>query len=253
MEYLKSYIQAVSRLPEKIFEKEKINLVKAAAIMSEATASGNLIHIFGTGAHSSMAGEEFFLRPGSLMNINPIFDPGLSVTHGAYRSWMIEKLTGYAKPILDYYKFNCRDVMVIVNAYGLNCVTIDAALEAKKKGLTVIALTSEEFARSVPDDLPSRHPSKRSLYELNEVDVLVDLHIPVGDCVIKIPEMEQKMGPVSTICFSIALAMLNAITVKMLYGKGIEPDVIKSPYEAVSGNEQNEKMIGKYYEIIKHL
>ena len=253
MEYLDSYIQSVSKLPEEIFEGEKANILKAARIMAEVCEKGKLIHIFGTGAHSSMAGEEFFLRPGSLMNINPIFDPGLSVTHGASRSWMIEKLKGYAKPILDYYKLTPGDVMIIANSYGINCLTIDAAMEAKRKGLTVIALTSKEFADSVPKDFPSRHPNKKSLYELEELDLVIDLHVPAGDCLIQIPGMVQKMGPVSTICLSIALALLNAVTIKILHDKGIEPDMIKSPYIVKDGSQNNEKMIDKYYEIIKHL
>lgn len=253
MEYLKNYIQTVSMLPQTIFDKEKENIKKAAGVIAEATMKGSLIHIFGTGAHSSMTGEEFFLRPGSLMNINPIFDPGLSVTHGAYRSWMIEKLTGYVKPILDYYKFNSGDVIIIANPYGINCATIDAAIEAKKKGLTVIALTSKEFADSVPREFPSRHPCRKSLHELDEVDIVIDLHVPVGDCMIEIPEMEQRMGPVSTICCSILLSMLNAVSVKTLCEKGMEPDVIKSPYVASDAALHNEKMIDKYYERIKHI
>jgi len=253
MDFLKEYVETISQLPKIIFESEMDNIVRAASIIANATKTGNLVHIFGTGAHSSMAGEEFFLRPGSLMNINPIFDPGLSLSHGAYRSWMIELLTGYAKPVMDYYYFKDGDVIIIVNAYGINCVTIDAAMEAKKRNLTVIAITSKDLAGSVPKDFPSRHPCKKSLHELEEVDVVIDLHIPAGDAVVQIPGMPQKTGPVSTISYCIVLGLLNSIAVKLLHDDGFEPDVIMNPYSNAKGSENNEKMIEKYYEIIKHL
>ena len=253
MDCLMNYAKAVSELPQIILEKENLNIEKAAKFMADTYEKGGLIHIFGTGAHSSIAGEEFFLRPGSLMNINPIFDPGLSVTHGAYRSWMIEKLNGYATPVLDYYKINQGDVMIIVNAYGINSVTIEAAIESKRKGATVIAVTSKDFALSVSRDYPSRHYSQKCLHELKEVDLVIDSHVPAGDCVSEIPGIEQKLGAVSTICNCIVLGLLNTAAVKLLIDMGIEPDMIKSPYYIKDANTNNSNMINKYYEIIRHI
>jgi uncharacterized phosphosugar-binding protein len=252
MDYLEDYIQTISQMPRKIFNSEKTNILSAAKLMANATQAGKFIHIFGTDAHSSIAGEEFFWRVGGLMNINPIFDPGFSLAHGAYRCWMIEQLPGYAASILNYYMLNSNDVIIIVNSYGINRVTIDAAIEAKNKGLTVIAITSKKLADSIPKQHSLRHPSKYSLYELKEVDIVIDGGIIEEDNIIKIPEMEQKMGPLSTIYNSIVLGMLNAVTVKMLYERGFEPDILKCMYEN-DGMKHNEKMIEKYNDIIKHL
>lgn len=248
-----SYLSYTAGLPALIWENEREAILQAATLMADCYERGKLTHIFGTGAHSSIAGEEFFLRPGSLMNINPMFDPGLSVTHSAWRSWMIESLTGYARPIIDYYPIHDGDVFLVVNPYGLNCVTIDAANIAKEKGASVVALCSKEFGASVPTDFPSRHPSGKNLFELPSVDVVIDLHVCKGDTLIAADKFEQTMGPVSTICVSLALSFLNAATVDALVGRGISPDVIRSPYTMANATVHNQAMVDKYYDRIKHI
>jgi uncharacterized phosphosugar-binding protein len=246
------YVRVLSEKPGEILSKESDRIEAAARILADATRAGRLIHVFGTGAHSSMAGEEMFLRPGGLMNINPIFDPGLSVQHGASRSFMIEKLTGYARPILDYYRTAPGDVMLVVNAYGINAVTIDAAMVAKEKGMTVIAVTSPAFSDFVPKDHPARHPCGKSLYELDEVDLVIDSHVPAGDAVIAIPGTDHVAGPVSTLCNCIVLGLLNAAAVKLLCDDGTVPDVIRSPY-LPGGAAHNARMLEKHYERIRHI
>lgn len=253
MDFLRCYIDAIANLQEQIYYAERDRIEQAAEKMAETYINGNLIHIFGTGTHASMAGEELFLRPGSLMNISPIFDPGLSVVHGAYRSWMIEDLTGYAKPVLDYYHIEAGDTILIINAYGINSVTIDAAIESKKKGATVIAISSKSYAEAVDQQSPSRHPSGKNLNELDSIDVFIDSHVPAGDCVIGLPGSNQKLGPVSTLCNCIILGMLNAAAVIKLERKGIEPETIKDPNFFKDGLQNNIMMINKYYERIKHI
>jgi hypothetical protein len=116
--------------------------------------------------------------------LDAILDPGTNLIHGAKRSNYIERTPGYAIGVLDAYGVGRRlgEVMVIVNAYGINSMTIDTVLECKRRNITTIAVTSSSFAKIVPPGAKSRHPSGRNLFE--EADIFIDNHLPVGDAVL---------------------------------------------------------------------
>ena len=251
MEAMRTYYERVTDLLKRV-EKEKENVAKAARLTSEAIEKDRLLHVFGTGGHSYIGAEEMFWRAGGLVPVNPIFDPGVSLSHGGTRSSMIERLPGYVKPVLEYYQVKKDDVMIIVNAYGINSATIDAAIESKRMGAKVIAITSPEFSKVVPLDHPARHPSKKSLFELEEVDVVLDCHMPPGDAVVEIEGFSQKVAPVSTILNAFLLNSIVACTVENLVKKGITPPVWMSG-NMPGGDEANKKYIEKYFERIKHL
>ena len=251
MDFLQGYVELVGGLPGLIAERETPAILTAARAMAEVTRRDGLIHIVGTGAHSSIGCSEFFARHGSLMNINPIFDPAYSLAHGASRCWMIERLTGYVRPVLDYYYFESGEVFIIVNPYGINCNTIDAALWAREKGLYVVAVTSPDFSRAVPAGHASRHPLGHNLCDL--ADVTIDMHLPPGDTAAAIDGFEHTCAPVSTISLSVILAMLNAQTVRLLVESGHRPDVLANPYSCADAAEHNQAMIRKYYERVKHI
>jgi uncharacterized phosphosugar-binding protein len=104
-----------------------------------------LIHVIGTGGHSNLGAEEMFWRAGGLVPINAILDPGTALIHGALRSNFVERSSGYAKAVLD--------------AYGINSMTIEVALEAKRRGVKSIGVTSPSFGEKVPKGHPARHAS----------------------------------------------------------------------------------------------
>ena len=251
MDFLKNYYDYIAALPGIIAEKETPAILKAARALADVTKKGGLIHVIGTGAHSSIGVSEFFVRPGSLMNVNPIFDPAFCLSHGASRCWMIERLPGYVRPVLDYYYFEPNEPIVIINPYGVNCAAIDAAEWSKEKGLFVIAVTSPEFSRAVPEDSASRHPSGKNLCDL--ADITIDMHLPAGDAVVRIGGTDHSCAPVSTICLSVILSALNAHAVRMLTEEGCEPDLLASPYTYPDAAGHNKAMVEKYIERVKHL
>ncbi len=95
-----------------------------------------------------MAAEEVLWRAGGLAPINAILDPGTNLIHGAKRSNVIERTAGYAASVLNAYRVGLTpgEVIIIVNAYGINAMCIDTVLEAQKRKMTSIAITSREFA-----------------------------------------------------------------------------------------------------------
>ncbi|MGE5552208.1 MAG: sugar isomerase domain-containing protein [Bacteroidota bacterium] len=219
----KAYLETIIALLTAIEEEERDSIDHAAAILAQKAAEDRLINVIGPGGHSNMAVEEVFWRAGGLANVNAILDPGTNLIHGAKRSMSVERTPGYAPTVLEAYGVNAGDVLVIVNAYGINAMTIDCALEAKKKGIATIGVTSTSFARTVPAGAPARHPSGRNLYEL--VDVFIDNHLPLGDAVIEIEGMRPKMGATSTYVNSFAVNLLMMRTAEKLIAMGIRPPV----------------------------
>lgn len=219
----RNYLSAVTELLATIEREEQGSIDKAAEVLANATSQGRLIHVIGPGGHSNMAVEETFWRAGGLASINAILDPGTNLIHGARRSSMIERTPGYAKSVLDAYGVENGDPLIIVNAYGINSMTIECALECKARGATSIAITSRSFADNVPAGAPARHPSGQNLYQL--ADIFINNHMPYGDAIVPIDGVPQKMGPTSTFAnvFSINLLMMK--TVEKMITMGIKPAI----------------------------
>jgi uncharacterized phosphosugar-binding protein len=244
------YYAAVSELIRTIYEKERESIEAAAEILAGQIARDNVIHVFGSGGHSYIGAEEMAWRAGGLVPINPIFDPGVSLSFGAMRSTAVERVPGYMPAVLKTYQLKAGEAMIIVNAYGINCATIDTALEAKRLGLTVIGVTGTFTAEALAPDHPSRHPSGKNLHEI--VDVFVNTYVPLGDGVVEVENFSEKVAPVSTIANAFALQLIVAETVNLLVERGIDPPVWKSA-NSPGGDEHNKKYIEKYTGVIKYL
>jgi len=244
------YFNKVVELLEKIKSTEIENVEKAADAMVQAILQNRLIHVFGTGGHSDLGAREMFWRAGGLAPVNAILDPGISLEHGARRATSVERTPGYAQAVLKQYPLEKGDVIIITNPWGINSVTIDAAMEAKRLGLTVIANTSPGFSKSVPPDHPARHPSKRNLCDI--ADIVIDNHMPFTDAVVEIEGLDQKVSPVSTILTAFILNSIVALVAEKLMKKGVTPPVWMSG-NIPGGDERNKEYFEKYRGKIKHL
>jgi len=149
MDVIAQYHAAITAMLQKIADTQKEAIGKAARRCADAIAEDRYLYVIGTGGHSYIACEEMFWRAGGLVPVYPILDPGFSVSHGAWRSMLIERTPGYVIPILKYHGVGKGDVLIVCNAYGINAATIDACLEGKRLGATVIGVTSTEFATQV--------------------------------------------------------------------------------------------------------
>jgi uncharacterized phosphosugar-binding protein len=244
------YHQAATVVIDAILKDEQGKINAAAAILADQIASGNLINVFGSGGHSFIGAEEFFYRAGGLVPVNPIFETGVSLPPGGRRSTSIERTPGYMPGILETYGLKAGQVMVIINAYGINSATIDTALFCRKLGLKTIGLTSPKIALALAPDHPSRHPSGKNLHEL--VDLFVDTHVPMGDAAIELAGFAERVGPVSTIATAFTVESIVVETIDLLLRRGIDPPVWKSG-NSPGGDEYNQKYLDKYAGVIKHL
>ena len=248
---LQQYRDAIAKAIEQISQEEPV-VKEAARVMAKSIAEGNLIHVIGPGWHSNMAVEEVLWRSGGLVPINAILDAGTNLIHGAKRSNYIERTPGYAPKVLDAYGVGKKpgEVIVIVNAYGINAMCIDTALEARKRKMVSIGITSRDFADRLPKDHPSRHPSGKNLYQ--EVDYFINCHLPYGDAVVEVEGCPQKVGPTATICNVFTINFLMVETVKALASMGIQPPVWMSA-NLPGGDEANRAYEEKYRPLIRHL
>jgi uncharacterized phosphosugar-binding protein len=248
-----TYQTRVHELLHEIARTQGEKIQAAARLIADCLGNDRLVHVFGTGGHSNMAAEEMFYRSGGLVPVNAIFDPGVSLAFGAIRSTVIERAPGYAPRVLDVYGVGPGDVLVVVNAYGINSTTIDAAAEGKRRGASIIAVTSPTFTKHIPPDHPARHPSGKNLFELPEVDVCIDCHMPVGDAVVQLEGMGgTPVGPVSTIVNAFCLDSMVVAAVELMLSRGQTPPVWYSS-NMPGGDERNRAAIAKYRGRLRHL
>lgn len=227
----------------RIKDEEKERISYAAKLIADQIEKDKLVYVWGPGGHSNLAAMEVFFRAGGLMHISAILDEGTMISNGALRSMAIERTPGYGRIVIDDNQIGEGDLLIIANAYGMNTACVDAAFRAKELGATTIAVTSVEHANSTPLDHPARHPSKVNLYQA--CDCYVDSKVPVGDAVIPVPGIDQKMGPVSTFCNAYAMNCLMLEAAQILGERGVEVPIWKSG-NCKGGDEWNNQFIQRF-------
>jgi len=245
MNKIREYREIITNTLLKIEENELDKIEKAAEIASETILKDKFIYVFGTG-HSMALALEVFYRAGGLVPIYPIFDLSISALNGALKSTALERLSGYGKILIDYYKPSKESTLIIVSTSGKNSVPIEMAIEAKNRGINTIGVTSLSFSKNVPIE----NPYGKRLFEV--VDIAIDDHVPLGDAVLEIKGIKQKFAPISTIINSFILHSIMIKTIEKIKDKGIKPPIWTSG-NVPEGMESNKQYIEKYYEKIKHL
>ena len=250
MDMLKTYLGLVTEQLNQIEQTQKETLSKAALIMADRIAEDKPVFVFGPGGHSNLGTQEICFRAGGLMHINPILDEGTLLSNGALRSMAIERLPGYGRIVMEKSGFAKNDVLILVNAYGINSALIDAALFCKEAGGTLIAVSSRQHAENTSPDHPARHPTKKNLCDI--ADVLLDCNVPIGDALVQIKGLEQKMGAVSTFANAFLLNSLVLETAQILAGRGIVPPIWRSG-NAPGGDEWNNQFLDRFKNRIRYL
>lgn len=250
MDITTKYREAIMRCLELIEKTEEDAFSRGAGLLADALLADRLINVIGPGGHSNIAVEEVFWRAGGLVGINAILDAGTNLIHGAKRSNIVERTPGYARAVFNAYNLQKDDVLVIVNAYGINAMTIDAALLSRERGIHTIGITSTSFAENVPKDAPARHPLGHNLADL--VDVYINNHLPFGDAVVSIPGVKQNMGSMSTFVNAFSINCLMMKTAEKLVQFGVEPKVWMSA-NLPDGDMHNRLYEQEYAPRIRHL
>jgi uncharacterized phosphosugar-binding protein len=244
------YYDDVTALMRRILTEERDAIDRAAMRLADQVAADRLVHVYGPGGHSNLASQEIFFRAGGLMHVSAILDEGTLLSSGALRSMAIERTPGYGKIVIADQRLGDTDVLILVNAYGINAALIDAALEAKRRGVFLIGVNSHEHASNSKPEHPARHPTRQNLHDL--VDVAIDCKVPIGDALVSVPGMSERIGAVSTFANAFALNSLVIHTVAKLVARGIEPPVWRSG-NAPGGDEANAKFIARFSDRVRKL
>src|SRR5947209_4709146 len=188
-----TYLEEVRGVIDRIADTQGDTIARAARIGANAILRDGLVHLFGSG-HSRMAVEEMYPRYGSFPGFHPIVEQSLSNHHqvvgsnGQRQAMFIENAEGLGRVILDNFELDpARDVMMVVSAGGTNAVPVEVALEAKARGLRVIALTSVEHSRvSKP-----KHSGGKRLFEV--ADLVLDTCTPPGDAAVYVEGLDTPV------------------------------------------------------------
>lgn len=245
-----TYLERVTALLAQIAAEEGPAILRAAAAVADRIVEDRLIYVIGPGGHSQIGAEEVFSRAGGLACISSFIDDGFYLGNGSGRSMAIERTPGYARAILSQSEMGAGDILFIVNAYGINSATIDSADYARENGIASVGVTSIANQRGLPKGHPSRHPTNRDLCDL--VDIVIDTKMPLGDAVMTLDDVTEKVGPVSTFvnAFAMNAVMLEAIA--ELARRGVEPPVWRSS-NSPGGDEANVAVMARYKPRVKGL
>ena len=244
------YLDDTHALMKRILIEERNSIDKAAEKIAAQIAADKLVHIYGPGGHSNLASQEIFFRAGGLMHVSAILDEGTLLSGGALRSMAIERTPGYGKIVINDWQLSADDLLILVNAYGINAALIDAALEAKRKGIFLVGFSSHEHANQTSRTHPARHPTAKNLHEI--VDISIDTKVAIGDAIVSLPGLTERIAAVSTFANAFALNNLVIRTLAKLTEQGIEAPIWRSG-NAPGGDEANAKFISRFKGRVKRL
>ncbi|HRN71954.1 MAG TPA: sugar isomerase domain-containing protein [Ginsengibacter sp.] len=205
----------------KIEETQMENIRKAAEIMADSIEAKRWVHTFGCG-HATIPVEEMYPRIGGFVGFHPMVELPLTFfTHitgemGVHQFVFLERVEGYGVEIMKGYNFDARDTMWIFSHSGINNVNIDVALEAKKKGMKVIAFGSAAAAKGKQ----TRHSSGKTIFDI--ADVVVDSCAPIEDASVPVKDHQDKLGPVSTMAFVTCVWMTVTTVAEILVERGFK-------------------------------
>lgn len=244
------FLAEVTGIINRIHTEEKASILDAAKRLADHVSQDRIFYIWGPGGHSNLGAMEIFFRAGGLMHVSAILNTETLLSNGALKSMHAERLPGYGKVVIEDYGIGAGDLLLIVNAYGINSATIDAALTAKDRGAFVIGISSFEHAEQTAADHPARHPSKKNLHEV--ADLAIDCKIRIGDAVVEIDNFEQKVGPLSTFANAYVLNCIVIEAIQNLVSNGINPPVWRSG-NAPGGDEWNQQFLDRFRDRIRML
>jgi len=210
------------------------------AIYSTLKARGRFF-VTGTG-HSHMLAEEFYTRAGGLASVIPILLTEFQLHEHPLKSTAVERLTAYAPIIFEVYGLQKGDVLLIASNSGRNGLIVELALEAKARGLTVIAITSVEGTRTQT----SRHSSGKKLCEV--ADIVLDNCSVEGDACCTIDDFGQRMGATSTITGAYLVQQLSMAVAAAFWADGTRPPVFMSS-NVDGADEGNRELFRRFYHV----
>jgi uncharacterized phosphosugar-binding protein len=217
----KQWLNNVRTIMDTIERTQMENIHQAAAVMADSIEAGRWVHTFGCG-HATLPVEEMYPRIGGFVGFHPIIELPLTFftritgEMGVHQFLFLERVEGYGVEIMKGYNFDPKDTMWLFSHSGINNVNIDIAIEAKKKGMKVVAYGSAAAAQGKQ----TRHSSGKTIFDV--ADLVVDTCAPAEDASVPVKNHQDKVGPVSTMAFVTTVWMTVTTVAEILAERGVK-------------------------------
>lgn len=244
MSAVQAYFDNLSALLARTLDTQAENMERAARAIADCLKGGHMVYTLGTG-HGHLLALEVFYRAGGMARVCPVLDERLMLHISAAKSTQWERREEIVSELLDKYPIATGDVLIASSNSGRNGAAVLYPMEAKRRGATVIALTSMQHSQSVTP----RNSAGLRLFET--ADIVLDNGGVPGDAALTMAD-GMAVGPTST---AVGAAMLQAIACRVKeisLEEGWEAEFFKSS-NIDGGDEYNEKLLGKYGEMIPGL
>ena len=237
MTAIHSYFDNLSALIARTLETQQGSMERAAQAVADCLKSGHMVYTLGTG-HGHLLALEVFYRAGGMARVCPILDERLMLHISASESTLWERREEIVSDLLARYPIGAGDVLIAASNSGRNGAAVLYPMEARRRGATVIALTSMAHTMSVA-------PRNSAGIRLCETaDIVLDNGGAAGDAALLMAD-GMRVGPTST---AVGAAMLQAIACRVKeisLCEGWEAEFFKSS-NIDGGDEYNAALLEKY-------
>ncbi len=234
------YYDRIDELFAKVKSTQRENAIKAGKICAEAVLNGGCLHVFDNG---HIINSELINRGGGLFMLKQ-FKYEFKVENPVRkrnRDDIDKSIEGLAAYAIKASGARPGDVMFIGSVSGKTANVVDLAIEAKKFGMTVIAVTSLEYSSAVK----SEHSSGKRLFEC--ADLVLDNCAPKGEAMMDVEGLGTKFGAASGLAAAFIMWSVCSVIVEELIAHGEEPSVYRS-YNFPGGWEWGDEKQKRYDE-----
>lgn len=245
------YLDQAERLVQRIRAEQVANLRRAAELMTDAIACGRAVYVYGSG-HSVIPVLDIFPRYGSFVGFRPLLDPRLmwfnTVGPGGARELLwLERTEGYAPVFLSSYPLTAGDVMLVYSHGGLNAAPVEVALEARRRGLAVVGVTSGDNAANAS----ANHSSGKKLADVS--DIVIDNCVPREDALVQVDGLREPLAAGSTLAFVCITMALVAEVGARLAERDWPLEVFVSPNVPGATPDHNARVFEAYTGMLRRL
>jgi uncharacterized phosphosugar-binding protein len=237
------YHQNIIEILTRIRSTQMIKLKEAGEAMAASIAAGKRTYLFGSG-HSVIPVLDVFPRYGSFVGFFPLYDPRLMWFNvvgpgGARELLWLERKEGYAEVFLQSYPLVPGDCLIVFSHGGLNAAPIEIALEGKKKGLTVVSVSSLANYQAAP----STHSTGKKLADAS--DIAIDNCVSPEDSQVDVGWPEKVAAGSTVASVFIAMSLVAEVGAR-LAARGIHPPTYVSPNVPGIEKDHNQQVFAAF-------
>lgn len=224
MSVIQDYISKSRQIID-VVEKQEEQIKIAARWFADSILAGRMVHVFGSG-HSRIMVEEMWPRYGSFAGFNPIVELSLTFhnlvvgANGQRQAMFLENVSGLADRILRNFDITEQDTALVISSSGCNVVPIEMAEIFQKNNIKVVALVTKQHLEAST----SKRTDGKKLSDF--ADLMLDTGAPIGDAMVKIPNLDTPVSPGSTVGGALLVNSIKAQVAQYLTEAGKPPKVL---------------------------